>query len=70
MMWPYIMCCYFRAYNYCNARENKQLIESLEERANQILMRHVHSGISSEVLIVCGHFIYWLYRYLIAIQSQ
>ncbi|KAG4970728.1 hypothetical protein JHK82_036422 [Glycine max] len=31
---------------------------------NQILLRHEHSGTSSAALTVCGHFLYWVCRYL------
>jgi len=40
------------------------LQENLEKLANQILLRHDHSGTSSAALIVCGHFLYWVCRYL------
>lgn len=54
----------FCAKHSCYSREGKNLRERQEALENQILMRHVHSGISSEVLIGCGHFIFLLYRYL------
>ncbi|RZB81263.1 Retrovirus-related Pol polyprotein from transposon RE2 [Glycine soja] len=31
---------------------------------NQILLRHEHSGTSSAALTICGHFLYWVCRYL------
>jgi len=40
------------------------LQEILKKLSNQILLRHDHSGTSSAALIVCGHFLYWVCRYL------
>lgn len=59
-----IYCC-LHAYLGCCFRGNMLLRKSLENLANRTLQKPEHYGIHSEVLIVCGHFSYLLYRYLI-----
>lgn len=44
------------------------LRKNLEELANQILLRPGHSGTFSAVLIVFGHYIYWVCRYLFSTE--
>ena len=60
----YLLCLLNNYY----AREGRLLEENQEAQANHTLLSLEHFGTFFKVLIDCGPFIYWLYRYLISTE--
>lgn len=63
LIWPnskYMPVCSIQ-----NCFRGKMLRKRPKSWGNHSLLKHDHFGTYTEVLIVCGHFLFFLYRYII-----